>query len=176
MYPQCDNAAEAAEVVRWAKFPPQGRRGFDGANADAPYLAMPFRDYTHAANEQTIVIIQIETAGALEDVDAIAQVDGVDILMMGPADLSLQLGVGGQFDHPVLESAMQRIAAAALRHGKHWGRTAGSVVDVERFLALDARFLCFGADIIMVKSGLEAIQRDFARLGFTFDNHLTQGK
>jgi 2-keto-3-deoxy-L-rhamnonate aldolase RhmA len=90
--------------------------------------------------------------------------------MMGPADLSLQLGVPFEFSHPRMEAAMQRVAAAAERHGKHWGRTAGSVEDVARYLELGARFLCYGADIIMVKLGLEAIRRDFAPLGFTFDD------
>ncbi len=64
MYPQCDDAKEAAEVVQWAKFPPLGHRGFDGANPDAPYLAAPFEAYTRVANEQTLIVIQIETARA----------------------------------------------------------------------------------------------------------------
>ncbi len=93
--------------------------------------------------------------------------------MMGPADLSLQLGVPGNFDHPVMEEAMQRIANAARQHGKHWGRTASSAANVKKFLALDARFLCFGADIVLMKAGFEAMQREVTPLGFNFDNRLT---
>lgn len=172
MYPQCDDAAEAAEVVHWSKFPPTGRRGCDAANADVPYLSMPVAEYTQAANEQTVIIIQIETVEGLRNVDEIAQVDGVDILMLGPGDLSLQLGVPGQFDDPKIMDATQRVADAADRNGKHWGGPVGSTEHAQRYLDRNARFIAFGADIVMVKLGLESMQEDFAKLGFSFNNRL----
>ncbi|MDG2384805.1 MAG: aldolase/citrate lyase family protein [Pirellulaceae bacterium] len=172
MYPQCDTATEAAEVVRWCKFPPMGRRGFDGANADVPFLSKTMTEYTQAANEQTVVIMQIETADALENVEEIAQVDGIDILMMGPADLSLQLGVPDDFSHPKLMDAMKRIAEAAGQFGKDWGRPAGSPEEAQTFLEMGARFITSGADIVSVKLAHEAMQAAYGRLGFTFDNKL----
>lgn len=172
MYPQCDDAKEAAEVVHWAKFPPVGRRGFDGANGDAPYLSLPMREYTQQANRETLVIIQIETAQALDNVEEIAAVPGVDVVMMGPADLSLQLGVPGEFEHPKMFAAMERIAAAANAATKVWGRTAGTIDDVARYVEAGARFICYGADIVMVKQGLETMQRDLSELGFRFENRL----
>ena len=172
MYPQCDDADEVAELVRWCKFPPLGRRGFDGANADVPYLSMPFAEYTRMANEQVVIIVQIETVSALEHVEQIAQVDGVDILMMGPADLSLQLGVPGQFDHPSMLGAMKRVAAAAEHHAKHWGRPAGSADQAQQYLDMGARFITCGADIVTMKLALESLQEDFGKLGFTFNNQL----
>ncbi len=172
MYPQCDDAEEAAEVVRWCKFPPLGRRGCDAANADAPYLSMPIEQYTQKANEETVTVIQIETASALENVEAIAQVEGVDVLMMGPADLSLQLGIPGQFDHPKIQDANQRIADAAMRHGKHWGRPVGSTDEAHQYLQMNARFITAGADIVSIKAAHEAMQNDYAKLGFSFDNRL----
>src|SRR5579872_6258376 len=69
MYPRCESAEEAAEVVKWAKFAPVGERGIDGANADAPYCFMPIKPYLRTANAETLVIIQIESPRAVEKVE-----------------------------------------------------------------------------------------------------------
>ena len=74
MYPRCESAEEAAEVVRWAKFAPQGERGVDGANGDNPYCAMPMPQYLKLANEHTLLITQLESPRALDNADAIARV------------------------------------------------------------------------------------------------------
>src|ERR1041384_1724051 len=121
MYPRCESAAEAAEVVRWAKFAPLGERGVDAANADAPYCSAPLKPYLRKANEETLVIVQIESPKALEQVGAIAKVPGVDVLMFGPADFTALAGVPGEFDHPRVTEARKRIAAAAAQGGIHWG-------------------------------------------------------
>src|SRR3954452_2095199 len=71
MYPRCDDAAEAAQVVTWAKFAPLGKRGFDGGNPDMPYCTMPIEEYTKEANEQTFLVIQIEDEDALANAHSI---------------------------------------------------------------------------------------------------------
>jgi len=172
MYPRCDGAAEAAEVVRWAKFAPLGQRGFDGAGPDMPYLAMPIDEYVAEANRQTFVVIQIESQQALREAEAIAAVEGVDVLMLGPADFSILSGIPGQFDHPLVQEAKHAIARAAAKAGKSWGCPSGSVHETRELLAAGARFICHQADIVMVKNGLEQIRRDFAPLGFTFEGQL----
>jgi 4-hydroxy-2-oxoheptanedioate aldolase len=170
MYPRCDNAEEAREVVKWSKFAPLGRRGLDSANADNPYCMTPVAPYVKAANDETFVVIQIEDPDALEHVDEIAAVEGVDVIFLGPADFSVLAGVPGQFDHPKVNDAIARVAAAATKHGKAWGLPTGSVERTKYLMGLGATFLAHGADIIMVKSGMEAIQRDFGPLGFRFTN------
>src|SRR5262245_53518921 len=100
MYPRCDNAAEARDVVTWSKFAPLGRRGFDGGNPDMPYCTMPMDAYVREANAQTFLVVQIEDPAALGHVDEIAAVEGVDVLFFGPADFSVLSGIPGQFDHP----------------------------------------------------------------------------
>jgi len=172
MYPRCDGPAEAAAVIRWAKFAPLGQRGFDGAGADMPYLSMPIDEYVAEANRQTFVVIQIESQQALEEAEAIAAVEGVDALMLGPADFSILSGFPGQFDHPRAQEAKKKIARAAAKAGKSWGCPSGSVEQTRELLAAGARFICHQADIVMVKNGLEQICRDFAPLGFTFDSRL----
>lgn len=172
MYPRCGSAAEAAEVVKWAKFPPLGKRGIDGGNADMPYLSMPLADYLREANEQTFIIIQIEEESALDNVEEIAAVEGVDVIMLGPGDYSALEGFPGDMEHPDLVAAADRIAAAAKRHGKHWGRPVSTVAEAQKYIANGARFLPHGSDIGTVKKGLEQIQDDFAQIGFTFNNQL----
>ena len=96
MYPRCDDANEAAEVVRWSKFAPLGERGMDGGNPDQPYCSMPAPEYIAAANRETFIVVQIEQQKALEQVEEIAKVPGVDVVMLGPADFTVLSGIPGQ--------------------------------------------------------------------------------
>lgn len=173
MYPRCDNAAEAAEVVKWAKFPPLGKRGCDGGNADVPYCSLPLDRYVKQANEQTFLIVQVEEQHAIDQAEEIAAVEGVDILFLGPGDYSALSGFPGQLDHPQLAKATEQVAKAAKRTGKHWGRPATSVSEAQQFLEMGASFITHGSDFTLLRKCLEQIQQQFAPLGFKFDNQLT---
>lgn len=172
LYPRCDDAAEARQVVTWSKFAPLGKRGFDGGNPDMPYCSMPIDQYIKAANEQTFVVVQIEEGRALENAQAIAEVEGVDALFLGPSDFSILSGIPGQFEHAIIQDAIRKVADAAKKAGKHWGMPTGSVEQTKKLLDMGARFICHGADIIMVKTGLERIRQQLGPLGFTFTNKL----
>lgn len=172
MYPRCGSADEAREVVKWSKFASLGRRGLDSGNADNPYCSVPLEPYVRLANEETFIVVQIEDPEALDEVDAIASVEGVDVLFLGPGDFSVLSGIPGQFEHPKVEEAIRRIARAAEQAGKVWGLPTPSPERSRQLLDMGARFLAHGADILMVKRGLEAIREDFGPLGFTFDGSL----
>ncbi len=174
MYPRCDDAEEAAEVVRWAKFAPLGTRGFDGSGPDALYCNVPIAEYIEHANRQTLVIIQLEHEQAISQAEAIAAVPGVDIIMLGPADYSILSGFPGKFDHPQLATAVKAISKAAKNTGKHWARAAGTIAQVEDALQQDAKLIFHQADIVMVKQGFESLQSKFKSLGFAFDNSLNK--
>ena len=175
MYPRCESADEAAEVVKWAKFAPLGRRGFDGAGADASYLLMPMGEYLREANRRTYVIIQLEDPAAVEQADAIAAVDGVDMLMLGPADFSILSGIAGQFDHPSVAAAIRRVATAALRAGKPWCATCGSLEQARAMIDLGAKLVFHGCDLLFVKAGLDRLQATFAaELGIRFGDDGSQ--
>jgi 4-hydroxy-2-oxoheptanedioate aldolase len=169
MYPRCADAAEAREVVTWAKFAPLGRRGIDSGNADNPYCCVPLEQYVREANEQTFVVVQLEDREAVANARAIAEVEGVDVLFFGPGDFSVLSGFPGQFDHPAIEEAIRTVAAAARAAGKHWGIPVGTPERAKQMLDLGARLLAHGADLLWVKQALEDIRRRFAPLGFTFD-------
>jgi 4-hydroxy-2-oxoheptanedioate aldolase len=174
MYPRCESADEAAEVVRWAKFAPQGERGVDGANPDNPYCTAPMPAYLKTANEHTLLIVQLESPAALKSAEQIARVDGVDVLMLGPGDLSVLAGIPYQFDHPLIAEAYRTVASAARSAGKWWGTVTSGPEHTRELLALGARFICHGCDLLMVKQGMELIQERYAGLGFTFENRLNQ--
>lgn len=169
MYPRCDSAEEAREVVKWAKFAPLGKRGFDGSGADAPYVMTPMPQYLQEANERTFVLIQVEEPHAVEQAEAIAATPGVDMLMLGPADFTVLTGIPGQFAHPSVSRAIEAVARAASNTGKHWAATCGSVEQAARYVELGARLIFHGCDIVFVKNGLEEVRQAFAsRLNIRF--------
>lgn len=173
IYPRCDNAAEAAEVVRWAKFAPLGQRGYDGSNPDNPYGTMEMARYVREANEQTFVAIQIESPAAVQQARAIAEVQGVDMLFFGPGDFSVLSGAPGQFGHEKLLRAVEAVCKAALTAGKRFGTICLSPEQDRRMLELGATFLAYASDMTLLRKAYEGLQRRFRPLGFGFDSRLS---
>lgn len=169
LYPRCDDAAEAAEVVKWAKFAPLGKRGVDGSGPDMPYRSMALRDYLVDANEQTFIVVQLEEQSAIDQAEEIAAVEGIDGLMLGPADFSVLSGVPGQIDHPKVLAATEAIACAAERTGKTWGRTSRSFEETRELIDQGARLIFQGSDIMLLKGALEQLREGAEKLGFSFD-------
>ena len=101
-----------------------------------------------------------------------ARVPGLDVLMLGPGDLSVVAGIPYQFDHPLILDAYRRVAEAAQNAGKWWGTVSGSPEHTQKLFDRGAKFICHGCDLIMVKQGMEQIQQRYAPLGFTCDNRL----
>ena len=176
MYPRCDSAEEAREVVKWAKFAPLGKRGVDGSGPDVPYVFTPMDQYIRAANEQTFVLIQIEEPHAREQAEAIAATPGVDMLMFGPADFTVLTGIPGQFAHASVSAAIEAVARAAKNTGKNWAATCASVEQAAHCVELGARLIFHGCDLIFVKSGLDQVRQTFSeRLGIRFGGKLASG-
>lgn len=169
MYPRCETAEEAAEIVKWGKFAPLGTRGFDGGNGDMPYCLDNMASYVEAANRETFLIAQLEDNTSIENAEAIAAVPGIDILFFGVGDFSVLNGIPGQFNHPKIWDAIETVAKAASRHGKVWGTPSFNASHAGRLIDMGARFLSHSADLVLVKNGLEQIQSDFGQLGFTFE-------
>ena len=92
--------------------------------------------------------------------------------MLGPGDFSILAGVPCQFEHPIVLNAIDRVAAAAKAAGIEWGTVTFNPDHCRMLQSKGARFLCHGADLLLVKRGLEQMQKDWAELGFTFDNRL----
>ncbi|QDU56879.1 HpcH/HpaI aldolase family protein [Aeoliella mucimassa] len=161
MYPGCTSVAEAEEVVRWAKFAPLGSRGFDGSNVDSNFMGRPMTEYLEWANANTFVIIQIEDIQTVELAHDIAKVDGVDMLMLGPADLSVRLGYPGQMDHPMVAEAQRRVVEAAQNAGKNWAITTRGPEHARQMSEAGAKLVFQGADVVFIKNALVNAIREF---------------
>ena len=100
--------------------------------------------------------------------------DRVDVIFFGPGDFSVLGGIPGQFDHASLRAAVDKIARAAKNTGKHWGLPAATPARARELVDMGARLVACGADIVMVKRGLDDLQRDLRKLGFSFQNQLEE--
>lgn len=162
MAAQVSGAAQAEEIVTWAKFHPRGRRGLNPLGHDGRFGAVPLAEFTERANRDTFVAIQIETASAVDEVDDIAAIDGVDLLFVGPSDLSQALGVTGDFMHERCVAAIDVIASACRRHGKHWGAVTPSPAYAEMVVDKGCTLVSAVNDVKLMAAGLRSMQEAFA--------------
>lgn len=124
MIPHVNTAEKARMLVDAVKFPPIGDRGLDGAGLDADFYVGDTDEFVRQANQETFLVVQIETLQAVQNVEEIAAVPGVDGLFVGPGDLGLRMKLDPS--QGTLESAFERVAAACKKHGKAWGSPAGT--------------------------------------------------
>lgn len=145
MYPRVDSAADAARAVSGLRYPPEGVRGVAAANRACDF-GVSYRDYMGAVPSTLLGVVQIESVTALAAVDEIAAIDGVDVLFVGPMDLTASLGILGQFDHPHYGEALETVSAAAQRHGRSLGVLMAKPDDFDRYHGLGFRFIACGSD------------------------------
>lgn len=117
MLPRVTDRAQVEQVVRWMKYAPEGRRGAVLGRGHTDFAGGPLADTLAALNRESFLVVQIETAEAVERLEAILSVPGVDAALVGPTDLSLALGVPGKLEDPVLVRAVEAVMAACEKHG-----------------------------------------------------------
>ena len=117
LFPRVESAELLEKAISWTRFPPEGVRGYGLQPTHVGYEAVGMPDIIAHSNENTMVVLQIETKTALERIDELLSVPKIDAVMIGPADLSISLGVAGQFEHPTLVAAIEKIRDACNRHG-----------------------------------------------------------
>lgn len=159
MIPHVSTPEKAKMLVEAVKFPPLGDRGIDGAGLDSDFYIRGDEGYTDRANAETFLVVQIETPEAVENAEAIAAVDGVDGMFVGPGDLGLRL----KHDDSGLtvDEAFNRVAAAAKKHGKAWGCPAGSVQQIADLERRGARLLAHGGEFMAIMNMLKNSAADF---------------
>ena len=128
MVPRVVSVAEAADIAAVATYPPEGRRGSAMGRGHTGFRGGDVVALMAAMNAMRLVVIQIETVPALEACEAIAAVPGVDVLFVGPNDLSIALGVPGQVEHPLVAAGIDRVAAACRAAGK-WSAVQMNTVE-----------------------------------------------
>lgn len=145
MVPQVNDAETARRFVEWCHYPPSGSRGVALSARGAGYGRAKHGDVGPLSRE-IVRIAQIETGAAVDAVDAIAAVDGIDVLFVGPSDLSHSLGIPGRFDDPGFGSALASIAAAAGRHGRALGVHLPNLGELARYRELGFTLISIAAD------------------------------
>lgn len=162
MVPHVMTADDARQIARQARFHPIGRRPLDGGNADGAYCTIPGEDYLRQANQERLVIVQIEDPEAMDQLDEIAAVEGIDMLFFGPGDFSQGIGAPFQLSHPRVQEALRYTVEVARKHGKFAGVVA-SFDNLQTLIDMGYQFLNLSADVLMLTQGFAQVAAAFGR-------------
>lgn len=163
MVPNVETAEQAHQLISCVRIPPLGKRGAATSTRNSGY-GFHYAQYLAEANDNLLVAAQIESRVGLANVEAIAAVDGIDVLFVGPTDLSIDLGLSSDPEQPEFREALVRIATAAQQHGKVAGTLVRNPQQARQYLALGYRFIALGSDRGMVIQGMKANAEFFSTL------------
>ena len=163
--PMVNTKADAEQVVSMTKFPPMGKRGVGLARAQG--YGLDFDDYVKRNNADSLVIVQIEHIDAVNNIEEILSVPGIDGTFIGPYDLSLSLGVPGQLSHPLVTEAKEKVLKAALKHGlvagTHIVQPATAASECEIAVKEGYTFIAVGADNLFLRDGAKNLYSDIRK-------------
>jgi 2-keto-3-deoxy-L-rhamnonate aldolase RhmA len=166
VFPFTSTRELAERAAAACRYPPLGVRGF-GPGLAASRYGMRTADYVRFANENVVVVVIIEQKEAVESVEAIAAVPGIDVLFVGVNDLSFSLGVGGHTTDPLVEQALSRVLEAGRRHGLAVGYPTGNPAEINRRIAQGFRFFQASSDLSLLAGAaremLSKVERDSSR-------------
>ncbi len=151
LFPRGDGCAAVRGAIQSAKYPPQGKRGLGGARANR-YATQPLDQFVKESNDRTVIAAQIETAGALAELAEIAAEPGLDVLYVGPNDLTQALGVPGQYGDPRYREALATIAARAKTAGKTAGIMLGLADQIPALREIGYRFFTTSDRTLILES------------------------
>jgi 2-keto-3-deoxy-L-rhamnonate aldolase RhmA len=154
MAPMVESAEEARLLVRSAKYPPVGRRGAAFSIAHDDYRNDPIPEVVRSANDEVLLIAQIETATGLKNLDEIAAVPEIDVLWIGLYDLSNSLGLPGQMQHPEIQNAIDRVIAACQKNNKVPAVLVTGVEEGRAQIARGFKLVAYGGDVWVYQTAL----------------------
>jgi len=159
MIPRVESVEQVTTIVRSVKYPPKGERGFSGWRGYNDFQQEPIPDLIRQANEETMIILQIERKRAVERIDALLSIEGVDAALIGPDDLSVSLGLPGQHTHPAMDESIQRVIEACVRHNVACGIHIGNLDQLQRWRDRGMRMLTYSSPERMVlAAGMHAVK------------------
>ena len=155
LMPQISSGAEVETVIESVKYPPEGRRGLAAVRAANYGLTGPLADYVKEANQETMVIIQVETMQAIDNLDEILAVPGTDVIFIGPSDLSSAMGYPGQINHPEVQKMIVYLVNEIRTAGKVAGTIAYDLDTLRRRKERGFKYIVYNIAPMLVKSGRE---------------------
>jgi 4-hydroxy-2-oxoheptanedioate aldolase len=156
--PTLNSGAEVEVAVRSAKYGPRGDRGLAAGRMSDFGLTVPIDEYTTIANEQTMVIGHVETAEAVTNVEEFVEVDGLDVVFLGPVDLSHSLGHPGDLTHPTVAEAMERVASVVIPSDKALGVYAPTTEGARAWIDRGARYILSGIDSFILEGSTDYLE------------------
>ena len=159
--PQVNSAEQASQVVRWAKYAPLGTRGVGAARAHGYGLAL--KEYLATANDRTVVVVQAEHRDAVNNIEAIAQVAGVDAVLVGPNDLSASLGHLGDLAHPDVAAAIDRVTEVCRRAGMPLGIFGMNPAAVKPYLDRGYTLIACSVDTVLLGTAARDLLNDLTQ-------------
>jgi 2-keto-3-deoxy-L-rhamnonate aldolase RhmA len=155
MVPRVERREQVEKVLQWSKFPPEGCRGCSILKGHSDYQPQPLQDFTRHLNRENMVILQIERKAAVEDIDDLLSVPGVDAAIVGPNDLALSLGIANNMHHPLMVQSLDAIVAACQRHGVPSGMHVGNLEALSEWMAKGMRFIVYSTDLNFLLKGAQ---------------------
>jgi 4-hydroxy-2-oxoheptanedioate aldolase len=147
--PMIESRADAEQVVRFAKYMPDGERGLSGVRAASYGSREGLNEYVRRANAELLIVVQIESKEALEHLDEIVAVPAVDVVFVGPTDLAHSLGVVGQGDHPLVRAALDEVSTAVADSSKAFGILVNNERDAHDWMERGAQYLCLNIENLL---------------------------
>lgn len=161
LIPFVETEEQALQAVASTRYPPAGIRGVSVAHRSNNFGTVP--DYFATINDNITVMVQIESQQGVDNIDAIAAVEGVDGIFVGPGDLSAALGYLGQPNHPNVQEVIRHIFTRAKAHGKPSGILAPAEADARRYLEWGATFVAVGSDLGAFRAATQALSDKFKK-------------
>lgn len=161
LVPMVDTAEQARQMVAAVRYPPHGIRGNGSGVARASLWGLR-KDYVERANDEVCLLVQAETKLALENLDAICAVEGVDGVFIGPADLAASLGHRSQPGHPEVQKAIDDALQRIIRNGKAAGILTSDAAQAQRYIDMGCHFVAVGVDVGLLARGARGLRKQFS--------------
>ncbi len=158
--PRVNTPTEVSEIVSWMRYPPEGIRGFAATPGQTDYEIIPPGEFIKATNRETLCVIQIERREALDNLDEMLSYPGIDVACLGYMDLSIDLGLPGQLNHPQMAAVIERIIAVAKRRGVAPGIIAPQMEPIIYWMEKGMRFISYSNDsLLLQEAATSAVRR-----------------
>ena len=161
LIPYIETVEQAKQAVSYTRYPPEGLRGVSVAHRSNAFGTIP--DYFTKINQNICVMVQIETQQAVDNVEAIAAVEGVDGIFVGPSDLSASLGHFGNPKHPDVQATIKHVFEVAKTQGKACGILAPIEADAHHYIAMGATFVAVGSDLSLLRNSTQTLADKFLK-------------
>jgi 4-hydroxy-2-oxoheptanedioate aldolase len=157
--PHVDTADEAREIADRLRYPPRGHRSVGGGQAQFDYAPMKLGDMTKRSDDNTLITVMIETPKAVRNAEAIAAVPGIDSLLVGSSDLSMEMGIPGENGHAKIQDAVDKVVTACKKHGK-WAGMGGAYSEelLQLYIGKGVKLLLAGNDLPMLTNAARTHQ------------------